>query len=128
MVTFNLEKIEHSYLILMIMFESMFKRVEERNAENASIRISKFLAQDEAEMISINDEFYKEKKQDSFCKIRNAIAHGDPSFDIEIIKAKYPILYSYVTKAIITLLHMPDTDFDKSKDYYDELDKYLNNK
>lgn len=123
--SFNLEIIEHSYLILMVIFESLFKEEQERNAEKASYRISKLISSTPTEQVSIKEEFYNPGKNDSLCKIRNYIAHGDASLNHTDLENKYPILYQYITKSIIKLISIPDSEFNKSNDYHTELNHYL---
>jgi len=105
-VVFKLGKVEHSFLILMIIFESMFKEDGEKRIANASRRIGNYLGNTEAEKDVIRKEFDSNVKS-TFGKIRNDIAHGDSSLDIQIVKDKYPVLYGYITRAIIK--HIEDS-------------------
>jgi hypothetical protein len=99
-VVFKLEKVQHSFLILMTIFEALFKLEEERNIENAATKIGNQLGATPTEKDGISKEFYG-NADDNFGKLRNKIAHGNPSLDLEVVKAKYPILYGYITQAII---------------------------
>ena len=65
---------------------------------------------------------------DVLCKIRNQIAHGNPSLSNATVETKYPILYKHVTYAIIALLNLPLGVFHDTKDYYDELSFYVDNR
>jgi hypothetical protein len=116
--------IEHSFLILMVIFESLFKRHSENNASQAAIRISKLLDQNGSKDIQ---KLFFDNSPESFCNLRNDIAHGNFSSNKNIVKAKFPILYHYITKSIIALISLKEEHFDISQNYYDELDKYLNN-
>ena len=99
-VVFKLEKVQHSFLILMIIFESMFKKGREKNIANASRRIGQVLGNTSQERKSIEKEF-NGSIANTFGKLRNKIAHGDSSLDIQVVKDKYPKLYAHVTRAII---------------------------
>lgn len=123
--SFSLELKEHSYLILMVIFESLFKKESYGPAEKAADRISKFLSNDSEQQLSMKEEFFKIKKVDSFCNIRNDIAHGNPSLNRSVLDCKYPILYDYITKSIIKLISISDSEINKSNDYYDELIEYI---
>ena len=37
----------------------------------------------------------------TFGRLRNKIAHGNDDLDATIVEERYPLLYGYVTKAII---------------------------
>lgn len=99
-IVFKLEKVQHSFLILMIIFESLFKNIGENNIANSSRRIGDELGNTSAEENAIKREF-DDNADNTFGKLRNDIAHGDSSLDIQIIKDKYPVLYGYITRAII---------------------------
>lgn len=124
MTTFNLQTIEHSFLILMIIFESLFKKDSDETLDNSADRISKLITELGKSPRIIKNEFYGNSNE-TFCNIRNDIAHGHNQLDKELIKAKYQILYKYITTAIIKLLIIYESDINDSKDFYDELDTYL---
>lgn len=121
--TFNLEDFSHKFLILMIIFESLFKKEREK-AGQAAKRISKFISKVQNNEEQIYNNFYK-RDPESFCNIRNQIAHGDPNLDIELIKSRYPLLYKYITKAIIKYAGIPSGAINKDEDYYNEIDNYI---
>ena len=98
-VAFNLEKVEHCFLILMIIFESMFKKSSEGNISKAAKRIGEKLGHTRAEKDSIRKDF-DSNSANTFGKLRNSIAHGDSRLDLQIVIDKYPTLYGYVTRAI----------------------------
>ena len=127
LTTFNLQTIEHSFLILIVIFEILFKKELCGNAEKAADRISKLISSNPSEQSRIKETFFKIGKRDSFCNIRNDIAHGNSSLNTNEVEIKFPILYDYITQAIIELIAISDSEIDKSKDYYDELEIYLNN-
>lgn len=122
--TFNLAEISHKFLILMVIFESLFKRKTEK-ASQAAKRISKLISKVQSNQKQIQKSFF-DNKPDCFCNIRNNIAHGDPSLDTRMVKSKYPLLYKYITKAIIKLVEIPSGEIDPTKNYYHEVDKYIN--
>lgn len=58
---------------------------------------------------------------------RPGSSHGDPNLKEEIVESKYPLLYKYITKAIIELILIPSGDINYNKDYYIEIDNYIEN-
>ena len=102
-VAFKLEKVQHSFLILMIIFESIFKQLEEHNITNAAKRIGDQLGNTDAEKTAIRKEF-DNNVPNTFGKLRNDIAHGSSALDIHVVKDKYPTLYGYITRAIVHML------------------------
>lgn len=121
---FDLRRVEHSFLILMIVFEALFKREKETSAKKASTRISQLISTTQAEQKRIEKEFYGENDHSTLCRIRNKIAHGNPSVDEETIAYRYPDLYRYITNAMIRLLSIQDGTLDQTKDYYAEISRY----
>lgn len=122
-LAFTLENVAHAFLILMVIFEALFKRDEtEKNASKAAQRISRLLGSTKTACMDIQTEF-NDDPVNSFCKIRNRIAHGHPSLSVPIVTAKYPSLYRYVTQAILTLMFLPAGTIDHKKDYYDEIER-----
>ena len=124
--TFSLAEFPHKFLILMVVFESLFKK-EKENASRAAKRISKLISKVKNDKERIHKAFCG-NSPDTFCKIRNAIAHGDPNLNQEIVESKYPLLYKYITKAIIELILIPSGDINYNKDYYIEIDNYIENR
>jgi len=122
-IVFSLEAIEHAFLILMVIFEALFKEENDKNATKAAKMISQLLSNTKKEAKHIRIKFCD--GNDSFTDIRNAIAHGDSNLDPKNVNAKYPDLYSYVTKTIIKLIRIPDAELDNTKDYYKEITKYI---
>ncbi len=120
---FNLEHATHAFLILMIVFEALFKK-DERAGGKAAKCIGSLLGNTQKACSAIAQEF--DGAQDSFREIRNRIAHGDSSLDAPAVSLKYPTLYRYVTDALIRLLALPPTRVDSSKDYYDEIARIAN--
>lgn len=114
---FKLEKVEHSFLLLMVVFEALFKKDQKENKSHAWTRMANLLAYTQKEAKAIKTRFEK------FGYIRNAIAHGEPTLKIEEVKQQYPLLYQDITQAIIQLLRI--TSLDLTQNYYDELIKYL---
>ncbi len=121
-LSFTLERVDHAFLILMVVFEALFKKEGERNANNAADRIAKLLATVQSESSLIKDVFY-DHPQTAFSKIRNAIAHGDSNLDRTTVENQYPELYKYITKAIIKLINIPNGKI--GTNYYDDLEKYI---
>jgi hypothetical protein len=125
-IIFNLEAVEHAFLILMVIFESLFKDDSENNASNAANRISRLLSIKKNDYNKIRDDFNdNDRSTDPFCHIRNKIVHGDPTLDTKTIKSKYPALYQYITKAIIKLISLPDGTIDHTKNYYEEINNFV---
>ena len=122
-LSFTLERVEHAFLILMVAYEAMFKKDGTENASKSAQRIGWLLgAATKKDCKTIQKEFNDDPN--SFSKIRNQIAHGDPSLDLATVASKYPSLYRNVTTAIVKLLDLPTASLDDSKDYYDELSRY----
>jgi uncharacterized protein with HEPN domain len=121
-LSFTLEKVEHACLILMVAFEAMFKKEAEDNASKAAQRIGRLLGETKRECQGIQKEF-NDDPVDSFCKIRNRIAHGDPNLNLTTVASKYPSLYRHLTAAIVTLLNLSAGSLDNAKDYYDEISR-----
>jgi hypothetical protein len=121
-LSFTLERVEHAFLILMVAFEAMFKRETEDNASKAAQRIARLLGATKRGCQGIQKEF-NDDPVDSFCKIRNRIAHGDPNLNLATVESKYPSLYRHVTAAIVALLNFPSGSLDDTKGYYDEISR-----
>ena len=123
-ISLNLEKPEHGFLVLMMIFEALFKKASEDNSDPAANRISKFLSVVKSDHQEIQKAFY-DTAEDTFCKLRNKTAHGDPTIDHIIVKSKYPILYQYIKNAIIKLISIPNNRVDHTKDYYEEVGAFI---
>ena len=121
---FTLVRVEHAFLIVMVIFEALFKK-EIGNASQASVRIAKLLSEVQADKSPIQCAFY-DHDTDAFCKIRNKIAHGDPALDSQMVKSKYPGLYLHVTNAILRLIDLPVGTI--VSNYYDDVTAYINNR
>jgi len=122
--TFSLVAVEHSFLLLMVVFEALFKNKTESNASQAAVRIAKLLSESQNHRGGIQKTFF-DNNPHSFCNIRNDIAHGDPNLDLQVVKLKYPMLYQYITKAMLQLVVIPDGTIDHTKDYYGEISKFI---
>jgi hypothetical protein len=120
-LSFTLERVEHAFLIRMVAYEAIFKK-ENENASKPAQRIGRLLgAATKKDCKAIQREFNDDP--DSFSKIRNQIAHGDPNLNLATVASKYPSLYRHVTAAIVTLLNLPPGSLDGTKDYYDEISR-----
>lgn len=119
-LAFTLEKVEHAFLILMVAYEAMFKRDGTENSSKPAQRIARLLgAATKKDCQAIQREFNDDPE--SFAKIRNQIAHGDPNLNSGTVASKYPSLHGHVTATITRLLNLPPGTLDESKDYYDEI-------
>jgi len=123
--SFNMVLIPHKFLIFMVIFESLFKKENERNLNQASIRISKLLSTLKSDQKTIKKEFYD--NPDPFRRLRNQIVHGDPNLDEKIVQEKFPKLYKYITEALIKIIQIPREKIDDNKDYNEEIEKYIDN-
>jgi hypothetical protein len=122
-LAFTLERAEHAFLILMVAYEAMFKKDHTENASQAAQRIGRLLGSaTQQDCAAIQKEFNDDP--DSFSKMRNAIAHGDPGLNLATVASKYPSLYRHVTAAIVKLLNLPSSALDSTTDYYDALGRY----
>lgn len=122
-LAFTLERVEHAFLILMVAFEALFKKDDEGNASRAAQRIGKLLGASKSACQAIQREVFDDPV-DSFCRLRNRIAHGDPNLDVMVVANKYLSLYRHLTAAVVSLLHLPGGTIDGTKDYYDEVSRY----
>lgn len=126
-VAFQLEVVEHSFLLLMIVFEALFKKKGRRGQSKASDLISKLLSVKKSDRAPINTAFCG-READTFYRLRNSIAHGDPRYPRDTVKFKYRELYRYVTRALIELISIPDAELARDSNYYDELSRVLNDR
>jgi hypothetical protein len=116
--SFNLEHVAHAFLILMIVFEALFKK-DENSSGKAASSIGRLLGHTQKACSTITREF--DDGADSFREIRNQIAHGDTGLNEQTVSRKYQSLYRYVTDALVKLLALPPGQVDNTKDYYDEI-------
>ncbi|MGA9351384.1 MAG: hypothetical protein WBW48_21610 [Anaerolineae bacterium] len=123
-LTFNLHSAEHRFLLLMIVCDALFKKESERNASQAARRISRLLSTTQSDQKRIQREFFG-NAPNTFYRLRNAVAHGDPDLDREVVRSKYWTLYHYVTRAIRKLVLIPDGEIDHRKNYYDEVSRQI---
>lgn len=121
----TLENIEHAFLVLMVVFEALFKKKTERSADRAADRIAKLLASVKDDSRRIRGDFF-DHQTDAFSKIRNKIAHGSPDIDYAVVKDSFPKLYCYITNAIIALLNLPNGTI--GAEYYNDLNTYVENR
>lgn len=119
-VTSTFREPKHGFLLLMIIFEALFKDQSEKTPI-AVKRLSKLLASSKTESKLITKLF--SQGESSYTKIRDAIAHGDVSLDSADVKKAYPDLYKYVTSSITQLLLVENGVFNPKKDYYREMDR-----
>jgi hypothetical protein len=123
--SFTLEKVEHAFLILMVAYEAMFKKDHKEKASSPAKRIGRLLgATTQRDCKAIQKEFSDEP--DSFSKIRNQIAHGDPNLNLATVRSKYPCLHRHLTSAIVMLLNLPSGSLNDTEDYYDEISVLTN--
>jgi hypothetical protein len=109
-----------SFLLLMIIFEAMFKGRGEYTT-HAVPRLANLLARNKNHRNFIIRQF--DHGDLSYIKIRDDIAHGDVELNSEAVKGSYPGLYEFVTSAMTQLLLMRHGIFDTQKDYYEELSR-----
>ena len=87
-VALTLEKVEHAFLILMVAYEALFKKDHTENASQAAQRIGRLLgAATQKDCSVIRKEFNDDP--DSFSKMRNDIAHGDPGLNLATVAGKF---------------------------------------
>jgi hypothetical protein len=124
-MTFNVDPAEHRFLLLMIICDSLFKKESERNASQAAQRVSRLIATTQTHQKQIQQEFF-DNAPNTFYKLRNSIAHGNPNLDRDVVISQYWTLYHYITKAIASLLFIPPGELNYTKDYYDEISRFVN--
>jgi hypothetical protein len=93
--------VQHSFLILTIVVEILFKTAENEKFDLALKRCKK--------LIGLEKELIKEicDQKTGLRVLRNSIAHGKPLPD-EILKSKYDILHFIVRKSIVKLIQKQD--------------------
>jgi hypothetical protein len=123
-ITFCLEAAEHSFLVLMIAFEALFRKKQGYESK-ASDLIAKLLSTTKSQRNGIYSEFIRDSER-AFYKIRNAVAHGDLKCDDQMLKSRYKNLYQYVTEALVRLISMPDGALRPNRNYYDEVSRFIN--
>ena len=123
--SFNLEHVTHAFLILMVVFEALFKK-DENSAGRAAKSIGRLLGDTQKACSAIARDF--DSAVGSFRAIRNGIAHGDTCLDVQVVSSKYPSLYRHVTEAIVRLLALPPGKLDDTKEYYDEIARIVDDR
>jgi hypothetical protein len=123
-VCFTLEHVEHAFLIQMVAFEALFKKNANKNGSKAAKRIGRLLGTSKKECQEIQRAFFDDPVY-AYFKIRNQIAHGDPSLNISDVQAHYPGLRNIVKRAVIELLALPPGAVDHVKNYYDEITRLV---
>jgi hypothetical protein len=127
-LSFTLERVDHAFLILMVAFEAMFKRDYTERAAEAAIRIGRLLGATQSECGTIQRAFVEAGIHGTFSDIRNAIAHGDTSLNPATVANQYPLLYRYLTRAIVVLLNLAPGEIDDTQPYYDEISRWTNDR
>ncbi|MBT4311740.1 MAG: hypothetical protein HOD49_15155 [Anaerolineae bacterium] len=115
--TFSLRNVEHSFLILMIVFEALFKEDESQNTHKVAKILASLIAVDREERKSIQKAFTN--NPDGFIDIRHSIAHGS-LINLKIIKEQYQTLYKYIVRALIKIIDFISENKIKD-DYYKTL-------
>lgn len=117
----------HAYIVLMIAFESLFKRTEERNLTKASVRIGKLLCDKKTNRSRkiISNQITND--DDGLSKIRNLVAHGSPSFNNNDIISAIHRLLPLLQESIINIMKIHDLSPSEIGDgkYYDWLDEKI---
>jgi len=122
--SFTTEDPKISFLMLMIICDCLFKE-ESETASNASGRISKVLAKSRKDIGVYNKLFYS--NADSFYKIRNLIAHGEPSLRIDLVNEKLVAIHPFIQQLIINFIKEISVSI-SDVDYFPSLDEFLRNK
>lgn len=121
------EKIEQSFLILMITIEAMFKESENEKLYEKMIYLARLLSNNEIECNKILYKFKqvdkKQNKNEYFIGIRNTIAHGKESLEREEMKENVIDLYAYVRRCILAIIEIDAKS--PLEDYYNDLFKQL---
>lgn len=122
--SFTLARTRHAFLMIMVAFEALFKKKEERKTVPASERIAKALSKVKIDFDLIKDSFSSGNQNNDFSKIRNDIAHGYPNAMHADLQDEYNKLFRYVSDAIIFVIS--ENHHYSCNNYYDALDTYLN--
>ena len=123
-LAFTLENVAHAFLILMVIFEALFKKDTEANASQAAQRIGRLLGSTQRECGDIRQQFF-DNRGETFCRIRNGVAHGDVGLGNPTVTKLYPCLYQYVTRTMVALLSLAAGTLNTNPDYYYEINKIV---
>lgn len=136
-IVFQLSYTPAQFLLLMIIFETLFKKNEDTKINDSAEILAKIIEKNKNKQVKIVTDFYKKKKKKnrkktkdtySFSGLRNMIAHGDPSLSDKRVMVRYQLLYEYIRKAIIAVLHITDEEIGKNDYYYDKIKIIASNK
>ena len=97
---------------------------EKDKVSDGALLLSNLISTSDEEHAKIMADFHNDQKPNdvaSFRVIRNMIAHGDPELTLEIVRPRYALLYNYLTRAIVKVLHIPNEQIATSDNYYDKL-------
>jgi hypothetical protein len=132
-LAFTVEKKEHAYLFLILVFETLLRDTDCDTSSNVSSKISKLIASiSESNFIestrkNINKEFYSNKNKTSFYNIRNEIAHGNPIFDENLLNKKLLDLFKYTRLLLILSITEIYPNIDQMN-YFEALKKIIDKK
>jgi len=130
-LSITFEKIEQTFLVLMICIEAMFKKSDKIWKDITYV--AKLLSDHKDEY---NNILYKFKKNESnkdfkeyYIEIRNAITHGDEMISKEKMQVKILELHEYTRQSIIgiTKINMEKPLLNYYYDLFNELDKKFPN-
>ncbi|MGD1818798.1 MAG: hypothetical protein ACPKOI_02800 [Pleomorphochaeta sp.] len=130
-LAFTVEKKEHAYLFLILVFETLLRDTNCDKSSNVSSKISKLIASiTESNFIgsvknNINNKFYKNKN--SFYNIRNEIAHGNPIFYENLLKKKLLELFKYTRLLLILSITEIYPNIDQMN-YFEDIKKIIDKK
>jgi len=130
-LAFTVEKKEHAYLFLILVFETLLRDTNCDKSSNVSSKISKLIASiTESNFIgsvknNINNKFYNNKN--SFYNIRNEIAHGNPIFDENLLNKKLLDLFKY-TRFLLILSITEIYPNIGQKNYFEDLKEIIDKK
>lgn len=101
--SFTLSHIEHSYLMLMIVFEALFKEKEIQGAKKAAKLLKEIVYGDHERSVKkeVQQSFIKEPN--GFIDLRNQISHGE-IVEYQTIKPIYPQLFEIIKESLKKIL------------------------
>ncbi|HOF32677.1 MAG TPA: HEPN domain-containing protein [Spirochaetota bacterium] len=117
----------HSFLFMIIICDTLFKKDEKENNSKVSSRISRYIKTYDKSIKNYNKLFYQDNsvvKRSSFYQIRNMIAHGNINITKEEVKKKYKELFPIVRKILVKLITDKSGKLDKNN-YFESLDNML---
>ena len=122
--TFTLREYRTKFLILAVIYETIFKKENEK-IQHIAKKISMFLEKDDMKRNSIYRLFHADHKNVlTIGRIRNEIAHGDLDLAQDFMKKKYSELHEIIRK-ILNTYFIEYSKIKHSNEYFNDLKLFL---